>query len=404
MTGLVIIWFTIYLARTNIGVLLVDPRFLADMGLQGKSGMQGMLMTAYLVPYALANVFLSPLGDKFGPRKAMLTGVVIALTGTVAGGLAPAIMVLMATRVWMGVGQGIHYPNQSIFVQNWFSPAERGKANAFLAMGGCMAPVVAMPLFAWLVRSHGWESTFIVVGIMTAVASIPLVTGIITDSPHNNRQITDREKELIGLPMMTEPDAEIKQSESLAIILKNFDFWLITIGYLTYLAIWWGLLTWLPQYLMVARGVSLQSLGWISSLPYAIAVIAALCGGILSDRRGKRALVCFVALAGASLCIGAGTRVNSVYLCAFLIALGVGLDVMYYPSSWAILQSKLPSSIIGTGSGVMNGVSNLGSALTPFVMGVLIERTGVYESGMFFLAALGLVGAVSCLILIKRGM
>lgn len=403
MACLVIIWFTVYLARTNIGVLLVDPRFIADMGLQGKSGIQGLLMTAFLVPYALANVFLSPLGDKFGPRKAMLTGVVIALTGTIAGGLAPTIMLLLATRVWMGVGQGIHYPNQSIFVQNWFSPAERGKANAVLAMGACMAPVVAMPLFAWLVRSYGWESTFIVIGIITAIAVLPLFTGIITDSPNQTQRITAREKELTGLPISAEPDFELMAPDSLAIILRNLDFWLITIGYLAYLAIWWGLLTWLPQYLMVARGFSLQSLGWVSSLPYALAVITALGGGVLSDRKGKRALVCFIALAGASLCIGTGARVHSVYLCAFLIALGVGLDVMYYPSSWAILQSQLPPHLIGTGSGVMNGISNLGSALTPFAMGVLIETTGVYESGLFFLAALGVIGAISCLILIKRG-
>lgn len=404
IASLVVIWFIIYLTRTNISVLLVDTRFLSDMGLLGKSSIQGFLMTAFLMPYALANVLLSPLGDKIGPRKAMIAGVIITATGTLAGGLVPTLTLLLASRVWMGLGQGIHYPNQSIFIKNWFAPKERGMANALLAVGACMAPLLAMPLFTWLIRIYGWESTFIVLGIGIIIAALPLFMGIITDSPANNRYVRASEKEFVVQQELQYKDMEIAVQGAASSIIKTLDFWLITTAYLAYLAIWWGLLTWLPQYLMVARGFSIQSLGWVSSLPYAFAVVAALCGGILSDRMGKRALFCLIALGGAALCIGIGAVVNSAYLCAFLIALGVGLDVVCYPVSWALLQSKLPADLIGTGSGMMNGISNLGSALTPFAMGMLIDKTGFYESGMYMLASFGILGAACCFWLVKRGM
>ena len=45
---LAITWMIIYLQRTNIGMLLVDSRFLEDMNLLGQPAQQGLLMTVFL--------------------------------------------------------------------------------------------------------------------------------------------------------------------------------------------------------------------------------------------------------------------------------------------------------------------------------------------------------------------
>jgi sugar phosphate permease len=396
-------YFTIYLQRTNVSILLVDPAFLQSMGLVGKSGMQGLLMTAFLLPYALTNMSLSPLGDKIGPRKAMLLGIIIGTLGTLAGGVAPTFLFLLTSRVILGIGHGVHYPTQSVFVRNWFAQKERGLANALLAVGGCSAPLLAMPLFTWLIGRYGWKSTFFVIAAAGVIASVPLILKIVTDLPANNAHITDQEKSFIAQQAAQEQKSETGDPGAMLDILKTLDFWLITTAYLAYLSIWWGLLTWLPQYLMLARGFSLQSLGWITSLPYACAVITVLISGSLSDRLGKRAMFGVIALGGTSLCLLAAPLVSSPYLCVLLMTLGVGLDVAFFPVAWAILQSKLPAHLIGTGSGLMNGISNLGSALTPFLMGILIEITGLYDAGIYFLAAFGLLGTVCSFVLLKRG-
>lgn len=60
-----------YLDRVNVSVLLADNAFLTDMGIKGQPIQMGLLMTLFLIAYGVSNVFLSPLGDYLGPRKAM---------------------------------------------------------------------------------------------------------------------------------------------------------------------------------------------------------------------------------------------------------------------------------------------------------------------------------------------
>ncbi len=64
-----------YLDRVNVSVLLADKAFLTDMGIEGKPAEMGLLMTWFLIAYGVANVALSPLGDIFGPRKAMAASI-----------------------------------------------------------------------------------------------------------------------------------------------------------------------------------------------------------------------------------------------------------------------------------------------------------------------------------------
>lgn len=400
---MVAIYFVIYLQRANISILLVDPVFLEYMGLVGKSGMQGFIMTAFLLPYALTNMFVSPLGDKIGPRKTMLLGIIVAVFGTLAGGIAPTLLFLLTSRIILGVGHGVYYPTLSIFVRNWFPPQERGIANAWIAVGGVSAPLVAMPLFTWLIGSYGWRSTFFMIAVLGVIAAVPLILKIITDGPADNAHIMEQEKFLLDQQAMQEKESKNGEQGAMIDVLKKLDFWLITAAYLCYLSIWWGLFTWLPQYLMLARGFSLQSLGWISSLPYACAAVAVLISGSLSDRLGKRAFLCVIVLTGTSLCLLAAPNVTSPYACIALMTLSMGLDVAFYPVAWAILQSKLPINLIGAGSGMMNGICNLCSAFTPFFMGLLIESTGSYDAGIYLLAAFGLIGAVCSGVLLKRG-
>lgn len=95
---LFLLWIVVYLQRVNIGILLVDERFLADMGITGQSAKQGLLMTLFLIPYALTNVIGAPIGDLLGPlmsaQKAAQLGIPVLATivATATTGVDPDIM------------------------------------------------------------------------------------------------------------------------------------------------------------------------------------------------------------------------------------------------------------------------------------------------------------------------
>jgi len=401
---MVLIWFVVYIQRVNVSMLLVDTEFLTDMGLNGKGGMQGLLMSFFLIPYAITNILTAPLGDKIGPRKAMMIGMVIGVAGSVSSGLVPTFAFLLTARMVMGIGQGIHFPNQSVFVRNWFPSGERGLGNGLYAVGGCVAPMLTIPLYTWLFDMLGWRYSVIGVSLLSLLVILPLAFKWITDTPDNNDYCSPDECSYINQVHATEVGSTKTVEKGAAKkVLRSGDFWLLTVSYLAYLAIWWGLVTWLPQYLVVARGFDLKAMGWATSLPYATAAVAAVIGGTLSDRLAKRSMLGVLVLAGSAICILLSALTASPVWCIILISVGVALDVVYYPIAWAILQSMLPANLIGTGSGIMNGSSNLLSAITPFAMGILIQLTGTYNAGMYLLAMFGAMGAGCSLVLMRRG-
>jgi len=122
-----VLWVLVYWQRVNVTILLVDNAFLTDMGLVGESAKQGLLMTVFLFSYSLSNILGAPLGDWIGPRKTMLAAMVVCSLAMFLGGLASGLMMILAARLILGIGQGIYYPTQSILVKKWFPLSERGR-------------------------------------------------------------------------------------------------------------------------------------------------------------------------------------------------------------------------------------------------------------------------------------
>ena len=107
-----------YLDRVNVSVLVADPKFLADMGIAGQPVQIGLLMSTFLFAYGISNIITGPIGDKLGPRKAMTLSIVLWGVSMALGGLAGTFGVMIAARIILGIGEGMHWPMQSSFVKN----------------------------------------------------------------------------------------------------------------------------------------------------------------------------------------------------------------------------------------------------------------------------------------------
>lgn len=401
---LFLIWIAVYLQRVNIGILLVDERFLSDLGLIGQSAQQGLLMTLFLIPYAFSNVIGAPIGDLLGPRKAMLLGLLIAASAMFMGAIATSFAVMLSARILLGIGQGIHYPTQSIIVNNWFPVEERGKANAMYGVG-CIGPLLAVPVFTYLIAHWGWEYILYLSGGLGLIFLIPLVNKMVTDYPHQNPFINKSEQQFLeeSVPRVSKLHIDTDGMKDIIPILRSSEFWLITVSYSAYLSIWWGIVTWVPQYLNIARGFSLESLGWVASIPYGAAALGVAIGGVISDKLSQRSVFGVVGLAGASICILLSAVVPSNALSAVLVVSAPVFNQMFYAPLWTIVQSTFPSHLMGTGTGMVNGFANLASAAAPVIIGLLIQISSSYGVGLMYLTAFGIIGALCSLLMMRRG-
>lgn len=406
----IILSFTIFIAyldRVNVSVLIAFPRFLEDMGLKNNPVGQGMLMSLFLVAYGLGNVILGPIGDRLGPRKAMTLALFSWTIPVGMGGLARTLSVLYTSRLILGAGEAIHYPMQIAFVKNWFPRQERGRANSAWIFGQMIGPGIAMPLFAAVIAAYGWRASFWMCAVL-GVIIIPVIWFYTSDRPEQNKRVNQAELEHIkrGQAQEAAPKGQGIQPGSTMHnyleLIKNPDFITCTLSYWASVSMWWGMLSWLPQYLRVARGFSWAKMGFFSSLPFFVGLLGIISAGVVADKLKRAGIVNCVGLAGCALFIGLGALAHNNYLGASLLAFAFFFKGASIPMAWTLLQSFVPANMIGQAAGLQNGSSQLIGSLSPIVVGALIAATGAYTAGLMFLVGFGFFGAICGLYLVWK--
>ncbi|HML88167.1 MAG TPA: MFS transporter [Methylomusa anaerophila] len=394
---LAILFFVLLIAyadRVNASILIADESFLRDLGLQGKPVALGMIMTLFLLPYALANMLFSPLGDVFGPRKVMTVATAAWAPAMALGGLSPSVAVLFASRILLGLAEGVHWPMQSKYVGNWFEPEKRARANSLWLMGLILGPAFSMRFLVWLIQSAGWRASFFTLALINVIPVI-LLWFCTADAPSGIKRAG------MGQAAATQPlslslRAYYKQ------IITDYRFWLVTFFSFCHASMWWGTIAWLPTYLKNTQGFSWGNTGTWASLPYFAGAIAAVLIGYFSDRLKRRGIFAVLSLLGSVAGILASLFSTSQFYAAFFITGSITSLAAGLPIIWTMLQGILPGQASGAGAGLMNGLANGGAAFAPVMVGLFINWLGNFKGGFMYLALMGLLGVAAMLPLLRE--
>jgi len=396
-----------YLDRVNASVLIASPQFLSEMGLRNNPVGQGLLMTFFLVSYGLGNILLGPIGDRLGPRKTMSLALVSWTVPLVAAAMARRVSALYAAMLVLGIGEALHYPMLIAFVKNWFPREERGKANSTWLLGQMIGPALGMAAFAAVISAYGWRAIYwLCAGL--SLASLPLVWFLTTDRPAQHRSINQAElQHIIQGQLQEAPRGAAGGASGTAWrnfvgLIKNPDFCCSAFAFWASASMWWGIMSWLPQYLRVARGFSWAKMGFFSSLPYVFGLIGLACAGVIADRVKRAAPLNFIGLAGCAMFLGLAAIVPSSYWSAGLLCVALLFKGVSIPMAWTVLQAFIPADRMGQAAGLQNGSAQLVSSLSPLMVGMLIGATGSYTAGLMYLVAFGLLGAACGYYLILR--
>ncbi|UJW33341.1 DHA2 family efflux MFS transporter permease subunit [Saccharothrix sp. AJ9571] len=134
--------------------------------------------SVYLLTYAVPMLLSGRLGDRFGPKRVYLTGLVLFTAASVWCGLSGTITVLIVARALQGVGAALMTPQTLAFITHLFPPARRGAAMGFWGAVAGIATISGPLLGGVLVDHLGWEWIFFVnlpVGVIALVAALVLV-------------------------------------------------------------------------------------------------------------------------------------------------------------------------------------------------------------------------------------
>jgi len=190
-----------------------------------------------------------------------------------------------------------------------------------------------------------------------------------------------------------------RASQALQDVLKHVrsrDLIGICLGFFCFDYYWYLLVTWLPDYLVTVRHLTILKAGLYASLPYFVWGISEPIGGWIADRlissgwdetRSRKWLITVAFISGLLLIPAA--RAQSPHS-AIILIMGASLVGLATGNLFGVLQSCAPPEEVGVWTGFENFAGNIGGVIAPAATGILIARTGSYLPG-FALAALVLL-------------
>lgn len=407
--SLVIGFFMILIDTTIVSV--ANPRIME--GLNADINSVIWVTSAYLLAYAVPLLITGRLGDRFGPKKLYLTGLVVFTLASLWCGLAGDIQTLILARVVQGFGAAIMTPQTMAVITRIFPPDRRGAAMGIWGATAGVATLVGPILGGVLVDGLGWEWIFFInvpVGIAGFILAVRFVPTLSTH-PHKF-DIPGVLLSAVGLFLLV---FGIQEGETYnwGIIAGPVTVWGLIIAGLVVLA---GFVIWqrfnkgeplLPLSLFKDRNFSLANIG-ITTVGFTVTAFSLPLIFYYQVVRGltptQSALMMVpMALISGGLAPVVGRiidRINPKYITAAgLVLMSVALfwnSALMHPDTpiwlfllpsavlgfanagiWAPLSStatrNLPPRQAGAGSGVYNTTRQIGAVLGSAAIAVLIQ-------------------------------
>jgi len=364
----------------------------------GSRSALSLVASAGLIPFALSQLFIGGLLDRFGPRRVMTAGFLIAGLGAVLTSFAPNIRILYLTYVlFIGLGTGIStMTTASVVVARWFTK-RRATALGVAISGYNVGQLLLIPFSQFLIGLLGWRGAYQVWAGMFWLLVVPILWVILRDSPESQGLQPDG-----ASGSSASREDSISLAGSLRIIpekttrkaLRSTPFWLLFGSYFACGFTDFVLYTHFPIF-AIGIGISEQAAANATGLIGGLSILGVISMGVWTDRIGWRVpLTLIYLIRGLGFVMLLFTR-NLPMLMAFVLIYGFFhlASTPLTPAAAAGIYGRKP---LPTLYGYLLFGHALGAILGPYVAGTVFDRTGGYGPAFLLTAGVLLAASLCC--------
>jgi MFS family permease len=341
----------------------------------------GYLSGAYNWTYALCQLPIGVLLDKFGVRRVGRAGSFLWSIASFGAAITPNLGGLFAARLLLGVGEAPTFPANAKAIGYWFPAKERGLSTAMFDGAAKFASAIGVPIIGVVLLMVGWRWSFALTGLVSFLYFV-LFWRVYRD-PADDPKLSEAERKYIAEEAAV-PGAGAyvaEQPASLGHLLKQKKVIGLAIGFGSYNYVFYLLLTWLPSYLSYTFHIDLLHSFLYTSMPWLVAgSMDVLVGGLLVDvliRRGWNASwvrrIILVVGTTCGLGILGAAHAHTATQALIWISISIGGLSAAAPVGWALPGLIVRAKDTGKVGGIMNFSNQLSGIAAPIVTGYLVQ-------------------------------
>ena len=379
-----------YIDRQVLGILA--PVLQHDIGWSEIE--YGYIVTAFQAAYALGLLFAGRLIDKFGTKIGYSVSITLWSVAAMAHALVRSAFGFGIARSGLGLGESGNFPAAIKATAEWFPKKERALATGIFNSGANIGAVFAPIVVPWLTLTYGWQSAFIVTGLLGFIWLI--FWYLYYEKPEKNKKLSKEELEFI----QSDPEEIETTKMKWLTLLKYKGAWAFIIGKFLTDPIWWFYLYWLPKFLNKNYGLTLDNLGLPLIVIYTMTTIGSVGGGWLSSKfinmgwginKSRKVVMLICALCIVPIIFAA--NVSNLWVAVGLIGLAAAAHQGWSANIFTTSSDMFPKRAVGSIVGLGGMAGSVGGMLFSTGAGFLLELTGSYMvlfiiSGSAYLLAL----------------
>jgi len=378
--------FIQYVDRGNLAT--AAPLMKSELGLS--AAQMGVLLSAFYWSYAPSQPMAGWLAHRLNPYRTLALGLAIWSLATAATGLASSFAALILLRLMLGLGESAFFPCNAKLLAQHLPDGRLGGANGLIGLGMAIGPAFGTWGGGNLMALTGWRASFLVLGGLSILWLIPW------------RRATAP----LSRAAATEPAAP---APSYLQVMRRREAWGAAFGHFCANYAFYFLISWLPLYLVKARGMSMTEMAGVAGLIYLVYGASCVASGRLADlwmRRGasankvRKTLLVGSHLGFAASLAGAAAGDATISIaCLFAAAVAFGFNT---PSLLAVGQALAGPRAGGKWMGFQNGIGNVAGIIGPVITGLTIDMTGGYAAAFLIAAAMSVLGVVGWGVMIRK--
>jgi len=383
MPAIIVTYSLAYLDRSNYG-FGVAAGMAATLHISGKQ--VSALGSAFFLGYCLFQIPGTMLARRVGVTRLVFLlligwGIFAALTGVIT-----SYPLLLIDRFLLGISECLIFPAMLLLLTNWFTRAERSRANAMLILGNPLTVLWMSLITGYLIQAYGWQKTFIIEGLPSVLWSAVWIFAV-RDKPSDARWMlpaaADSLERTLALEQTTvAPIGAVRKA------LVRGDVLLLAAQFFCWSLGLYGFVLWLPAIVHQGGAYSMGRTGLLAAIPYLAAVITMLGVAFISDRTQRRKSLVwpFLMISGFAL-LGSFVFAQHSFTLAFICLILAGAT-MYAPYGpyWAIIPERLPRNVTAEVMALINTCGALGGFAGTYFVGFLRSTTGSEKAGFLLMA------------------